>query len=111
MFQLYTGSAITPLDLITCHSPQSRVLVCKNDKNKRVALYSIFIDPSDYNYFAVSGRDQYARCVRTCTCSVYFEILPLCACSKYRQCFYPSDFTNYMLVSVLLPTEYMTEEY
>ena len=38
-----------------------RILVCKNDKNIRIALYSIFIDPSNYNRFAVSGRDQYAR--------------------------------------------------
>ena len=38
-----------------------RVLVCRNSKNRRIPLYSIFIDPSDYNYFAVSGRDQYAR--------------------------------------------------
>ncbi len=43
-----------------------RILVCKNTSNRRIPLYSIFIDPSDYNYFAVSGRDQYARCVDVC---------------------------------------------
>ena len=38
-----------------------RILVCKNEKNRRISLYSIFIDPSNVNYFAVSGRDQWAR--------------------------------------------------
>ncbi len=40
-----------------------RILVCRNEKNKRISLYSVFIDPSDTNYFAVSGRDQWARYV------------------------------------------------
>ena len=39
----------------------------RNDKDNRVALYSIFIDPSNYNMFAVSGRDEYARSVNTTT--------------------------------------------
>lgn len=33
----------------------------KNDKKNRVALYSIFIDPSNSHLFAVSGREQFAR--------------------------------------------------
>ena len=39
----------------------SRLLSVRNSKSSRVALYSIFIDPSNYNKFAVSGRDEYAR--------------------------------------------------
>lgn len=39
---------------------RNKILVCKNDRG-RVPLYSIFVDPSDYNYFAISGRDQFAR--------------------------------------------------
>ena len=41
---------------------RKRVLMCRSThKNTRIALYSIFIDPSNYNYFAVSGREQFAR--------------------------------------------------
>ncbi len=37
--------------------------MCRNEKNKKIPLYSIFIDPSDKNYFAVSGQNQFARWV------------------------------------------------
>lgn len=40
---------------------RNKILVCKNEKNSRIPLYSIFIDPSDSNCFAISGRDQFAR--------------------------------------------------
>jgi len=40
---------------------QNKLLVCKNEKNSRIALYSIFINPLNYNHFAISGRDQFAR--------------------------------------------------
>ena len=41
--------------------PVDRLLVCKSEKRSRVPLYSIFIDPSNFNNFAISGRDQFAR--------------------------------------------------
>ena len=37
------------------------MLVCRGDKGRKIPLYSIFIDPSNYNHFAVSGMDQFAR--------------------------------------------------
>jgi WD repeat-containing protein 42A len=40
---------------------RNKILVVKNEKGRRVALYSIFIDPSNTHLFAVSGRDQFAR--------------------------------------------------
>ena len=52
------------MKLLSCDT--HRILVCKNEKNRRISLYSIFIDPSNLNYFAVSGRDQWARYVHAC---------------------------------------------
>jgi WD repeat-containing protein 42A len=42
-------------------TPKKHLLVCRGDKGRKIPLYSIFIDPSNYNYFAVSGVDQFAR--------------------------------------------------
>ena len=53
-----------------------RLLVCKDDNNHRLPLYSIFTDPSNSNYFAISGRDQFARWALIIIC-VNIHILPL----------------------------------
>jgi WD repeat-containing protein 42A len=52
---------VLEIDLRTDNSHRNKILVCRNKKNGRVPLYSIAIDPSEHSYFAVSGRDQYAR--------------------------------------------------
>ena len=38
-----------------------RLFCCRAGEHQKVALYSIFISPSNVNEFAVGGRDQYAR--------------------------------------------------
>ncbi|XP_019851127.1 PREDICTED: DDB1- and CUL4-associated factor 8-like isoform X1 [Amphimedon queenslandica] len=53
--------SVLEVDLREDVPQRNKILVCKNGKNHRLALYSIFIDPSNYNQFAISGRDQFAR--------------------------------------------------
>ena len=38
-----------------------RLFTLHNEKKKKVALYSVHINPNNLYEFAVSGRDQYAR--------------------------------------------------
>ncbi len=42
---------------VTCF----RLFCLHNEKNRKVPLYSIFINPTNLNEFAVGGRDQFAR--------------------------------------------------
>ena len=52
---------VMEVDLREDPPKRKRILICRSPKNTRIALYSIFIDPSNYNYFAISGREQFAR--------------------------------------------------
>jgi len=38
-----------------------RLLVARNERNRKVALYSIHANPSNANEFVTGGRDQYVR--------------------------------------------------
>ena len=38
-----------------------KILLLKNEKNKKVPIYSIHSNPADGNLFCTSGRDQYIR--------------------------------------------------
>lgn len=69
-----------------------RILVVKNEKRNRIALYSICIDPSNTHLFAVSGRDQFARYVHmyayiyTCIMYVLAETQGMIMYCMYIQC-------------------------
>ncbi|CAB4039733.1 DDB1- and CUL4-associated factor 8-like, partial [Paramuricea clavata] len=39
----------------------NRMLLCRNEKNARIPLYSIFINPAKHEEFAVGGRDHRCR--------------------------------------------------
>eukprot|EP00794_Sanderia_malayensis_P010923 gene10923-12084_t len=52
-------AVVFSLDL---RDPKPNKLFClHNEKNRKIPLYSIFINPSNFNEFAVGGRDQFAR--------------------------------------------------
>lgn len=52
---------VMEVDLREDPPKRKRILMCRSPKSTRIALYSVFIDPSNYNYFAISGREQFAR--------------------------------------------------
>ena len=48
-------------DMSPLPSPLCSLLVLRGEDGSKIPLYSIFIDPSNSNQFAVSGMDQFAR--------------------------------------------------
>lgn len=44
-----------------CFCITSRRLLCRSEKNARIPLYSIFINPVKHEEFAVGGRDHRCR--------------------------------------------------
>lgn len=38
-----------------------RKLVVTKEKEKKVGLYTIFVNPANTHHFAVGGRDEYVR--------------------------------------------------
>ena len=57
---MYQWLVVCPTHLC-CTSPFCSLLVLRGEDRAKIPLYSIFLDPSNYNQFAVSGMDQFAR--------------------------------------------------
>lgn len=49
-------------------------LVVVKEGDKKVGLYTIFVNPAKTHHFAVGGRDQYVRYETSCTSTAEFLI-------------------------------------
>lgn len=47
-------------------------LVVVKEGDKKVGLYTIFVNPAKTHHFAVGGRDQYVRYGTSCSCNAEY---------------------------------------